>query len=451
MKRLKLYTYKVSNRLEFACQIIFKILWQVPYSILEAGSDQPDENCINIYYGAAQPIKGNNPYSFRIVPSGLIFRSDIEKIDLPVKWHADVPILFGSEGQCDLGFDIFSAVFFMASRYEEYLPFSPDGFGRFPEVESLSGKNDFTHLPVVHIWAKIFAQKLCKRFPDFIIPKRIPKVIFTYDIDVAFAYRGRSIGIHLLSLGKDLLKGNWQNIQQKLATGFGKKNDPTDTYNIMICNNLQKIFFFLLATKRNNYDRNIPPGSEAIRQLIQKLKTANMHIGIHPSYFSSEKTNLIPEEKKYLENIVNDAVESSRQHFLRFRLPETYRALYKAGIRNEYSMQYPEMPGFRSGMCLPFPFFDVEADTLTDLMIHPGCIMETTFRDDLHLPAYQSWEWYLSMWEQVKCAGGEFICIWHNDSLQSYKSERHPLAFRSVHENLINIIRRDLEDISKNG
>jgi hypothetical protein len=121
-------------------------------------------------------------------------------------------------------------------------------------------------------------------------------------------------------------------------------------------------------------------------------------------------------------------------------LPDTCRDLQKAGIQHDYSMQYPEMPGFRAGLCVPFPFFDLLENRETALILHPGCIMETTFRDDLHLNADQSIDWYLQLWQQVQQVGGQFIAIWHNDTLRDALPDNHPLAFRQVHQKLVEII-----------
>ncbi len=338
----------------------------------------------------------------------------------------------------------------MATRYEEYLPFKPDKFGRFPELQSLSAKFDFTHLPVIHLWASFLKTKLQTVFDNFILPKRTPAAIFSYDIDVAFAYRGRNFFNHALSFGKDIFTGQSVNIKRKISTRFGLKSDPSDTYKNLEVNPLKKIFFILLAEKRTQYDRNIYPGSKVLRNLILQIKTQGNEVGIHPSYYSIEKPNLILKEKTTLQTIINQKVTSSRQHFLRFKLPETYRELLKAGITDDYSMQYPEMPGFRAGMCLPFPFFDLLSNAETSLMLHPGCIMETTFRDDLKVPAKQSLEWYLSHWEQVKKVGGEFISIWHNDTLWDHLPDDNQLAFKQVHDKLIKIIQEDLKPGSPN-
>ncbi len=442
MVPLRIYSDKITPRLEYACRIIFDIIWQVPFELAVTPASIPAaEDHAAIYYTVHPP--GNR---FCIFPSGLVFEKEVHPVNPEVSWQNGLPILFPARVNCKMGFDIFSAVFYMVSRYEEYLPFRPDKFGRFPEVESLSAKFDFTHLPVVHLWASLLQKKLKTVFNDLNIPARKPTAIFTYDIDVAFAYCGRSFLTHVLSLGKDLLGGQFKNIQRKLSHGFGLISDPSDTYKTLENNPLQKIYFFLLSDKKTMYDRNIHLRSPVLQKLILRLKEHKCGLGIHPSYYSSDHPDLISKEKKYLQDIISQPVTQSRQHFLRFRLPDTFRELLKAGIAHDYSMHYPDMPGFRSGMCLPYPFFDLLANETTNLWLHPGCIMETTFRDDLNIPAEKSLEWYISLWEQVKKVGGEFICIWHNDTLWDNLPDDNTLAFKQVHDKLIQIIKEDLNE-----
>jgi hypothetical protein len=440
---IQIYTETNTARLQYACHILFDLVLQIPFKIYEINQDAA--------WGAGGPmisysaIPPSNSSGLHIIPAGLLHQSGLEMIDPETVWMDNMPLLFPTNPSGTFGFDIFSAVFFMVARYEEYLPFTPDMFGRFPEYCSTSGQFDFTHLPVVHLWAGLLQKKISTDFPTVNWSVRKAKAIFTYDIDVAYAYRGRTAIQNILSFGNDLLKGNLTNIKRKISSRFGSKADPSDTYIFLENNPLQKIFFFLLAENRTKYDRNISPDSPVLKTLIGRLALTGAKTGIHPSYYSCEKAGLIKSEKGTLENILNKKVEISRQHFLRFRLPETYRQLYATGIRHDYSMQYPEMPGFRAGICLPYPFFDVLANKVTGLIIHPGCIMETTFRDDLNLPAARSLEWFIELWEQVKMVGGEFISIWHNDTLWDGLADENPLAFKQIHEKLIQIISRDLQ------
>jgi hypothetical protein len=51
----------------------------------------------------------------------------------------------------------------------------------------------------------------------------------------------------------------------------------------------------------------------------------------------------------------------------------------EAGITEEYSMAFPEAPGFRAGTCKPFYFYDLKNEKVTDLKIFPVTCMDATF------------------------------------------------------------------------
>ena len=62
-------------------------------------------------------------------------------------------------------FDLFSASFYLVSRYEEYGPGHRDQHGRFMPGYSISSRLGFLGKPVVNRWVLDFAQILRKRFP----------------------------------------------------------------------------------------------------------------------------------------------------------------------------------------------------------------------------------------------------------------------------------------------
>jgi hypothetical protein len=100
--------------------------------------------------------------------------------------------------------------------------------------------------------------------------------------------------------------------------------------------------------------------------------------GLHPSYACFEHPEKIAEEKKRLEEILNREITSSRFHFLRFRLPESYRLLEETGIREDFSMGFSAFPGFRAGTSLPFRWFDLKKNQAGNLLIHPFSLMDSS-------------------------------------------------------------------------
>ena len=80
-------------------------------------------------------------------------------------------------------------------------------------------------------------------------------------------------------------------------------------------------------------------------------------------------------------------------------------------------MGYPSHPGFRAGIAIPFPFFDLTTNESTSLMIHPVTLMDVTMKDHLRLSREKSLELISRMIRKTKAVNGEFVSLWHNESL----------------------------------
>ena len=70
--------------------------------------------------------------------SHLLLQKGVQQEDLKVFPFEDTVGFFGTSDNSIMPFDVFSASFYLASRYEEYAPFRPDKFGRFPAEESIA-------------------------------------------------------------------------------------------------------------------------------------------------------------------------------------------------------------------------------------------------------------------------------------------------------------------------
>ena len=65
-------------------------------------------------------------------------------------------------------FDIFSAVFYLASRYEEYGGFTPDAHQRFPPEASILHKTESFEFPLINLWVKELKEALLLKWPELI-------------------------------------------------------------------------------------------------------------------------------------------------------------------------------------------------------------------------------------------------------------------------------------------
>ncbi len=320
-----------------------------------------------------------------------------------------------------LDFDLFAAVFFMISRYEEYLPFKGDRYGRFEAAGSLAGRNGFLEIPVVDIWIRDFSNELSKFFRGLKLPAPAFRFLPTCDIDLPYAYlhrgRARSLGARM----RAGIQGRDDPMLRKQVLS-GKAKDPFDTFaDIEAIHSLHEYrpTIFFLTARYGKFDKSINPRSRAFRDLVkQTMKYAD--VGLHPSYRSSENPAELPREVRTLSGITGAPVTRSRQHYLKFSLPKDYRNYTAAGIREEYSMGFASAAGFRAGTSRPFLFYDLAEEKETSMRVVPFQVMDRTLKDYMQLTPRQALERIKRLAGAVRSTGGTFVSIWHNDAFSEH-------------------------------
>jgi hypothetical protein len=98
-------------------------------------------------------------------------------------------------------------------------------------------------------------------------------------------------------------------------------------------------------------------------------------------------------------------------------MPESYRYICGIGITGDYSMGYPDEPGFRAGISRPFYFYDLLEDRQTNLKIIPFQVMDVTLYHYKKLDPATAKELILKLIKETRKSGGLFVSIWHNTTL----------------------------------
>jgi hypothetical protein len=359
-------------------------------------------------------IKG----SFKISPSSILFEKGLITKEIKVEKWKELPVFFPSSSDSDIPFDIFGASFFLVSRYEEYLEYKPDEYGRFSAESSVAFRNDFLGIPVVDLWAKEFAKGLLMKFRTLAFRRNVFKAMVTFDTDEPFEYLGKSIIRSIGGLLRDLTV-NDKHASERYKTVAKGKPDPFEVFDYIadcIDNHKADARFFFPVGDRSKFDHNPSWKNVEYRSLILRLAGKFIH-GIHPSYNASVNSDLMNSEAGRLESIIGKEPKISRFHYIRLKIPVSYRILIKAGIREDYSMGYPDEPGFRAGIARPFFFYDVKEEKQTSLKLIPFQVMDVTLYRYKKLDHKEALEIILKMMNEVRRAGGLFVSIWHNTSL----------------------------------
>lgn len=412
------YSPIISHRLQYTCRFIAaEIFGTRPDAMPELTTDP---SVYGNYPGyrinySTETLPGNG---LQVLPQGLLFEQGIRPQPLQCQGAGGYPVFFATGGRT--GFDLFAAIFYLLSRYEEYLPSQPDLYGRYDHRHSLAFREQFLDRPVINYWLMHLRELLAEQHPEKTITPPVFRFEPTYDIDEAYAYKykewQRSAGAAI----KNLLKGDWKSWTERRNVLAGKMEDPFDSFSWM--NDLHRPYalkpryFFLVAEKTGRYDRNILPSETAMQTLVHQ-HAAKYPVGIHPSWQSGDDENLLKTEIQRLERMTGLKVTTSRQHFIRMNLPGTYRNLVRAGITEDFSMGYGSINGFRASVASTFYWYDLEKEQATNLLLHPFCYMEAnSYYEQKHTPQQAAAEMrhYYSV---TKNAGGLLSMIWHNTFL----------------------------------
>ncbi|MGE5383976.1 MAG: polysaccharide deacetylase family protein [Omnitrophica WOR_2 bacterium] len=417
---LLVFSAGITSRLKYITALILGDLLGLKYRI----TSDTDEF---INSAAAKLCYNNRPVATKeclIVPSGLMNERGINPHSVNVMDFENTKALFpvyvrGSS----MPFDIFSASFFMVSRYEEYLPFIRDEHQRFRASSSLALQKGFLQMPVVNIWARALGKVLLQLYPALPVKEHTYTFVPTIDIDAAWAFRHKGFYRSLGGFFKDLKVLDADALKRRYRSLLRLEPDPFDSFSLMHelhrKYNLRPIFFILYAGY-DEFDKNTPVNNMPFRQLIKSLSD-EADIGIHPSYASNTTEGLLEMEINELQEVLHREVTASRQHFLKLHFPETYRNLIANDITDDYTMGFAQQTGFRAGICTSFHWYDLEMERPTNLTIHPFMLMDGTLRDYLKVEAEGAMQYITPLIENVKSVGGTFISLFHNESLSEWR------------------------------
>ena len=408
---LIIYTTHNSARFSYIAETILRIAGIQSFAITNDIDEYKQSIAPSVNYSDA-PVKEGEVW---LAPQGLLSETSIRQQPIQCFTCNTQPAFFETMG--DMPFDIFAASFYLLSRYEEYLPHEKDAYGRYAHNNSLAYQQGFLHLPVVNIWLVDFVKLLKEKFPALSVQPNAFRFQPTYDIDIAYSYLHQPFLKNLGGFYKDLFTGQWKQLAERANVYSGWRKDPFDTYDwldeLHSQFHLQPIYFFLLAAQRKGVDKNVPPNTKAMQELV-KRHAEKYTTGIHPSWQSGDSEKLLAQEIALLQAYTGQAVTRSRQHYVRMHLPGSYRILLQQGIQEDYSMGYGSINGFRASVASAFFWYDLEKEQQTTLQVWPFCWMEANAVFEQGYTAEQGFEELQQYHNVVKQVNGILMTLEHN-------------------------------------
>lgn len=412
-----LYSPNITSRLRYIVDFISKELLNNP---IEITSDKAEF----MRYPLARLNYSDVAFSeeeFFIRSTSLLFETGINVHEIEcfeLNYHK---VFFGTEG--DFPFDILAASFYLLSRYEEYLPHRKDEYGRYAHTESLAYREGFLNIPLVNIWLQEFKRALSAKFPELIFRYPSFKFIPTYDIDIAWSYRHKGWKRTMAGFFRSAVSWDFGSVVERFRVLRNGRQDPFDAYewldSLHLYCRMKAYYFFLVAGKQRGVDKNISPATEEFQQLVSYHASGAYRVGVHPSWQSGDQETLLKEEIEWMECMAEQKITRSRQHYIRFTLPVTYRSLIKYGINQDFSMGYGSINGFRASVASSFYWYDLEEEKVTGLRIFPFCFMDANAFYEQNYTAAEAMNELMHYYRMIHKVNGLMVTIWHNSFLGS--------------------------------
>lgn len=326
----------------------------------------------------------------------------------PPSPHHGVPVIHGA--------DPFADAFILLSLVDELSVQERDQHGRVPSSAMYLVRHHVSELALVDRWALRLADQLRQRHERLPAPTRQFRHVLTVDVDNGFRYQGRPLLRQVVAAVRDLWRCRSADALERSLVCLGCRKDPFDRYADLAAlassAGLHRTIAFLLMRGGGPYDHAVP-NDVRFQQRILRLSGA-VELGLHPSYQSSTDPMIAEEERQRLMALTGEAPRLNRQHFLRWRLPDTLRALQDAGFSEDHGLGFTDRIGFRAGTCTPFPYYDLERDEETALMLWPFACMDSALQDRMGVDAAGAMRHIIPLIDEVRGVQGTFVSTWHD-------------------------------------
>ena len=368
--------------------------WIAYENAFPAGAEMPSYDALPVLFWGEGYEDGHKPFAERREDSSIVFYADI-----------------------------IAATFFMLSRWEETVVPTRDQHDRFPATASVAYKQGFLDRPIVDEYALILRAWIQTILPGWEPKEQRFRVKLTHDIDYIRQVDGFStLLMQLVSHG--LKRRRPDLLGKSLAAYRDPVKDPyyQGIYELAAISEASgfRSAFYFMAAGPGFHESDYQLSSPQIRRCIRDLRLRGHEIGFHAGYRTAEDPIRFEEEKDAFQHSTRIIPKGGRQHYLRFRVPHTWRLWDQQGFIYDSSIGYAGYEGFRCGTCHPFHPFDLDQQRELSLLEYPLIVMDQTLQRYRSLSPQQAKERIMLLANRCKQVGGVFTLLWHNTSLSGH-------------------------------
>jgi hypothetical protein len=308
------------------------------------------------------------------------------------------------------------------TRKEEYNPLFLDQYGRFPYYLST-----YKRILEPEVSKFLVENGLTVEYPE----RKKFAVCLTHDIDNVYLSKFDIIYGAAKSLKHHQIKNAFKMLFNNIYSGWNPRWNFRDIIALEEKYGATSSFYFLALTKGNS-DFNYK--IEGLEYEMANITDNGWEVGLHGGHEAYNNLDEINEKKNNLEKVLGKNIIGYRNHYLRFKVPDTWTLLEKAGFKYDTTFGYPDHVGFRNGMCHPFKPFNLDTNGEIDILEIPLTIMDATLFDYMMLDMGGAWELTKMLIDTVERYNGVITVLWHNASMVDEKLKFYEKILKYCYE-----------------
>lgn len=335
----------------------------------------------------------------------------------------------------DMPYDALGLIFFLLSRIEERDPPHTDQYGRFPYSESLFNRMGGISIP----WADHAARDIAAKLLVTEMPSNRTQfsITLTHDVDRLKGYQKRHLPLRY-ALGDLIKRGDPKKAIETFKKGYLSGEPWVSINRIMELSEGKGLIsrFFFMGPSQHEQDSTY---ASTMRPLLKKVTahiTGHGHqIGFHPGYNTATNLSLWMEQKNALEEIIGCQLTEGRQHVLRYEISTTPAIWDRAGMKVDYTMAFPESPGFRTGTCRAYAAYDLEKRRVLSVDFVATAISDFGLMGEKYqnLSASEALNRCLPIIQACRDFGGNLCILFHT----SNQDDQQNIFYESLMERLL--------------